>query len=151
MSDIPSDTIQSLCDQLNKFYNDTSLLEQELNKLTLRIQYEDMINQCKINIRLWANKLVMRYNATQNRNIITHNLYIYITEIFNVLDQSKAFSCKECGTDIGLKDDIESKFIKLVKDNLKKKDIYLNAVNTILGATKQRILLVHIKYLGIMC
>ena len=42
---------QSLYQQLNKFYNDTSSIEQELNKLkSLRVQQEEMINQCKVNI-----------------------------------------------------------------------------------------------------
>jgi len=110
---------QSLYQQLNKFYNDTSSIEQELNKLkSLRVQQEEMINQCKVNIET--------LNSNQRDCLMS-------------LDKSKSFSCKECGTDIGLKDDIESKCYQVGQGQFtEKKRGYLfgNAVNMVLGATK---------------
>mmetsp|Transcript_65486 Transcript_65486/g.58765 ORF Transcript_65486/g.58765 Transcript_65486/m.58765 type:complete len:294 (+) Transcript_65486:42-923(+) len=121
MNNVPSNITksQSLCQQLNKFYNDTSLIEQELTKLKhLRTQQEEMINQCKVNIET--------VNSNQRDCLMS-------------LEKSKSFSCKECGTDIGLKDDIESKCYQVGQGQFtEKKRGYLfgNAVNMVLGATK---------------
>merc|ERR1712113_1310276 len=53
MSSVPSNVQKSseLITKLNKFYADTSSVESELDKLkSLRLQQQEMINQCKINI-----------------------------------------------------------------------------------------------------
>lgn len=106
-------------DELNKFYNDTSSIEAELNKLkSLRIQQQEMINNIKINIET--------INSNQRDCLMS-------------LDKSKAFSCKECNTDIALKDDIESKCYQVGQGQFTEKKrgyLFENAVNTVLGSTK---------------
>ena len=55
------------------------------------------------------------------------------------LDKSKSFACKECNTDIALKEDIESKCYQVGQGQFTEKKrgyLFQNAVNTILGATK---------------
>jgi len=121
MSSVPSNVQKSseLITKLNKFYADTSSVEVELEKLkTLRVTQQDMINQCKMNIETMSSK--------QRDCLIS-------------LDKSKSFACKECNTDIALKEDIESKCYQVGQGQFTEKKrgyLFQNAVNTVLGATK---------------
>lgn len=121
MSAAPQNITKSnnLINELNKFYNDTSSIQSELNKLkNLRIQQEEMIKSCKINIET--------INSNQRDCLMS-------------LDKSKSFACKECNTDIALKDDIESKCYQVGQGQFTEKKrgyLFSNAVNCVLGTTK---------------
>jgi len=121
MTKMPSHVQKSseLIEKLNKFYLDTSSVEAELDKLkSLRAQQQEMINQCKINIETM--------NSKQRDCLMS-------------LDKSKSFACKECNTDIALKEDIESKCYQVGQGQFTEKKrgyLFKNAVNTTLGATK---------------
>eukprot|EP01083_Nonionella_stella_P000381 1095_1 len=121
MARVPSDITKSnqLIAKLNKFYRETSTIETEITKLkAMRSQQEQMINECKINIE--------RINSHQRECLMS-------------LDKSKSFACKECGTDIGLKDDIESKCYQVGQGQFTEKKrgyLFQNAVNTVLGSSK---------------
>ena len=76
MSSVPSNISkgQNLIEQLTQFYNETSSIETELNKLkTLRVQQEEMINQCKINIE------------TLRSNQVSTHFYIVLDHIIEFL------------------------------------------------------------------
>jgi small-conductance mechanosensitive channel len=113
---------QSLLEQLNAFYGDTSSMEQELSKLkSLRVQQEQMMNECKIHIETM--------NSNQKECLVS-------------LDKSKSFACKECGTDIALKDEIESKCYQVGQGQFTEKKrgyLFCNAVNLVLGASKTEV------------
>jgi len=121
MSSVPSNVQKSseLIGKLNRFYSETSSVEEELDRLkSLRLQQQEMINQCKINIETMNSK---------HRDCLMS------------LDKSKSFACKECGTDIGLKEDIESKCYQVGQGQFTEKKrgyLFQSAVNTVLGATK---------------
>jgi len=108
-----------LIGELRKFYTETASIEAEVTKLkSLRAKQEELIKECKINIEAMA---------SNQRDCLV------------ALDSSKSFECKECGTDIALKGDIESKCYQVGQGQFtEKKRGYLfgNAVNTVLGATK---------------
>jgi len=121
MSSVPSNVQKSseLITKLNKFYADTSSVEEELEKLkSLRVAQQDMINECKINIETMSSK---------QRDCLMS------------LDKSKSFACKECNTDIGLKEDIESKCYQVGQGQFTEKKrgyLFQTAVNTVLGKMK---------------
>jgi len=108
-----------LVGELRKFYTETASIEQEVTKLkSLRAQQEELIKECKINIETMA--------SNQRDCLVT-------------LDSSKSFECKECGTDIAVKEDIESKCYQVGQGQFTEKKrgyLFQNAVNTVLGATK---------------
>jgi len=120
-SSLPSNAQKAndLISELTAFYNDTSSIEAEVNKLKLlRSQQQEMINQCKVNIET--------INSRQRECLIS-------------LEKSKSFTCKECETDIALKEDIESKCYQVGQGQFTEKKrgyLFRNAVNTVLGATK---------------
>merc|ERR1719189_1592448 len=77
-----------------------------------------MVAQCKVNIETMASK--------QKDCLVT-------------LESGSSFECKECGTDIALKEDIESKCYQVGQGQFTEKKrgyLFKNAVNTTLGATK---------------
>lgn len=110
---------QGLVEQLRAFFAETRSVEAELDKLkALRVRQEQMVAQCKANI-----------DAIDSRQ----------RECLVSLDQSKAFSCKECGTDIALKGDIESKCYQVGQGAFTEKKrgyLFSAAVNMVLGASK---------------
>jgi len=105
--------------ELRKFYSETANIEAEMTKLkSMRIQQEQLIKECKINIETMASK--------QKDCLVT-------------LESASSFECKECGTDIALKEDIESKCYQVGQGQFTEKKrgyLFENAVNTVLGATK---------------
>eukprot|EP00485_Elphidium_margaritaceum_P001568 CAMPEP_0202687656 /NCGR_PEP_ID=MMETSP1385-20130828/3318_1 /ASSEMBLY_ACC=CAM_ASM_000861 /TAXON_ID=933848 /ORGANISM="Elphidium margaritaceum" /LENGTH=282 /DNA_ID=CAMNT_0049342489 /DNA_START=131 /DNA_END=979 /DNA_ORIENTATION=+ len=121
MQNVPSTvtTSKSLVQQLNTFYAETASMEAEVTKLkALRAEQEEMINQCKINIE---------------------TLTLHQRECLICLDKSKSYACKECGTDIGLNDDIESKCYQVGQGQFTEKKrgyLFSNAVNMVLGTAK---------------
>jgi len=121
MASAPSNIAKGhhLVGELRKFYTETASIEAEVTKLkSLRVQQEELIKECKINIETMA----------------SHQRDCLVT-----LESPKSFECKECGTDIALKEDIESKCYQVGQGQFtEKKRGYLfgNAVNTVLGATK---------------
>merc|ERR1712087_448797 len=110
---------KGLVEQLSAFFAETRCVEAELDKLkALRVRQEEMVTQCKVNIE--------SINSRQRECLVS-------------LDQSKAFSCKECGTDIALKGDIESKCYQVGQGTFTEKKrgyLFTSAVNTVLGASK---------------
>jgi len=121
MACAPSNVSKSnhLVAELRKFYSETANIEAEMTKLkSLRIKQEELIKDCKINIETMASK---------QRDCLV------------ALDSSSSFECKECGTDIALKEDIESKCYQVGQGQFTEKKrgyLFENAVNTVLGATK---------------
>jgi len=121
MQSVPSTVSKGkgLVEQLSAFFAETRTVEGELEKLkALRVRQEEMVAQCKVNIE--------SINSRQRDCLVS-------------LDQSKAFSCKECGTDIALKEDIESKCYQVGQGTFTEKKrgyLFSNAVNTVLGAKK---------------
>mmetsp|Transcript_17599 Transcript_17599/g.28108 ORF Transcript_17599/g.28108 Transcript_17599/m.28108 type:complete len:275 (+) Transcript_17599:151-975(+) len=113
---------QSLLEQLNAFYTETASVEQELSKLkSMRVQQEQMMNECKIHIE--------SMNSNQRECLVS-------------LDKCKSFACKECGTDIALKDEIESKCYQVGQGQFTEKKrgyLFCNAVNLVLGASKTEV------------
>merc|ERR1719464_2235556 len=110
---------KGLVEQLSAFFAETRSVEAELDKLkALRVRQEEMVTQCKVNIET--------INSRQRECLVS-------------LDQSKAFSCKECGTDIALKGDIESKCYQVGQGTFTEKKrgyLFTNAVNMVLGKGK---------------
>jgi len=110
---------KTLVEQLGAFFAETKSVEAELQKLKeLRVRQEEMVTQCKVDIET--------INSRQRDCLVS-------------LDQSKAFSCKECGTDIALKCDIESKCYQVGQGTFTEKKrgyLFTNAVNMVLGKGK---------------
>merc|ERR1711971_1516267 len=110
---------QQLVAELRKFYGETASIEAEVEKLkSLRVQQEELIKECKVNIETMA---------SNQRDCLV------------ALESSQSFECKECGTDIGLKEDVESKCYQVGQGQFTEKKrgyLFRNAVNTVLGATK---------------
>jgi len=121
MASAPSNIAKGhhLVGELRKFYTETASIEAEVTKLkSLRVQQEELIKECKISIETMA---------SNQRDCLV------------ALESANSFECKECGTDIALKEDIESKCYQVGQGQFtEKKRGYLfgNAVNTVLGATK---------------
>lgn len=111
---------QHLVGELRKFYSETASIEEEVTKLkSMRAQQEELIKECKINIETMA--------SNQRDCLVA------------LEDSAKSFECKECGTDIALKEDIESKCYQVGQGQFTEKKrgyLFQNAVNTVLGATK---------------
>eukprot|EP01084_Bolivina_argentea_P312171 540445_1 len=121
MNTIPNTIKKSnnLIQELNTFYTKTDDIKNEIEKLKLlRAQQQEMIDKCKIHIET--------VNSQQRECLMS-------------LDKSKSYACKECGTDIALKEDIESKCYQVGQGQFTEKKrgyLFETAVNTVLGNTK---------------
>merc|ERR1712038_1902433 len=91
------------------FYTETASIEAEVTKLkSMRAQQEELIKECKVNIETMA---------SNQRDCLV------------ALESSQSFECKECGTDIGLKEDVESKCYQVGQGQFTEKK-YISADNS---------------------
>lgn len=96
-------------------------------------------SQCQISVHIFGEF----HFCIKIRHISRHSISSFLCcaqrDCLVTLDSSKSFECKECGTDIAVKEDIESKCYQVGQGQFTEKKrgyLFQNAVNTVLGATK---------------